>query len=148
MLFLDACQKKDFSISSSRNVKPRAQPPLQRQWKFFLCVLQLDQLQMGVLPSGGSLTTESFNLLNIGTKTNWSGDDSASAFRGTDIGNFGGANVTGADPFDEAAINGNTFEGSAGQALYWSRNSMIIPEPSGLAFAALGLLLVFGRRRR
>jgi len=49
MLFLGACQKKDFSISSSRNAKPRAQPPLQRQWKFFLCVLQL--LQMGVLPN-------------------------------------------------------------------------------------------------
>ena len=105
-------------------------------------------LEMGVLPSGGSLTTDSFNLLNIGTKTNWSGDDSASAFRGTNIGNFGGANVTGSNPFDEAAINGNTFEGSAGQALYWSQNSMIIPEPSGLAFAALGLLLVFGRRSR
>lgn len=105
-------------------------------------------LDIGVLPTGGSLTTESFSLLNVGTKTNWSGDDSASAFRGTDIGNFGGANTTVGNPFAEAAMNGNPFEGSAGQALYWSQNSMIIPEPSGLAFAALGLLLIFGRRRR
>ena len=105
-------------------------------------------LDFGVLPSGGSLSTDSFALLNVGAKTNWSGDDSASAFRGTNIGNFGGANVTNPDPFDEAAINGNTFEGTAGQALYWSQNSMIIPEPSGLAFTALGLLLIYGRRRR
>ncbi|MGI9239795.1 MAG: hypothetical protein ACR2RV_03280, partial [Verrucomicrobiales bacterium] len=106
------------------------------------------RLQIGVLPNGGSLMTDSFDLLNVGTKTNWSGDDSASAFRGTNIANFGGANVTGGDPFAEAAINGNTFEGDAGQALYWSQNSMIIPEPSGLAFLGLGLLLIFGSRRR
>jgi len=105
-------------------------------------------LEIGVLPTGGSLSMDSFSLLNIGTKNNWSGDDSASAFRGTDIGNFGGASVGTGDPFEEAQINGNTFEGSAGQALYWSRNSMIIPEPSGLAFLGLGLLLLFGNRRR
>jgi hypothetical protein len=108
-------------------------------------------LQIGVLPTGGSLTLDSFDLIGRGTRSNWSGDDSATAFRGNPpnvVGNLGGANIVGGNPFSEAAMNSNPFEGTQGQGLYWSLNGTIIPEPSGAVLGLLGMLGLLARRRR
>lgn len=104
-------------------------------------------LRLAVKPDGGSVTLDSFSITGVGGKTNWSGDDSASALRGGNIGNFGGGNTVGGDPFNETLINNNPFEGTAGQALYWSERATVIPEPASLALVALGGLLVNRRRR-
>ena len=110
-------------------------------------------LQMGVLPTGGLLSTESYALTGVGTKSNWDGDNSASAFRGTDIANFGGsiistdANTT--NPFHENNINANPFEGTQGQALYWTQdNALIVPEASGGLLTLSGVATLLLRRRR
>ncbi len=105
-------------------------------------------LEIGVQPSGGGVTRDLFSLANIGTRTNWSGDDSASAFRGGDIGNFGGATNGGGNPFSEAVINGNTFEGGQGQALYWSLNATIVPEPAATLLVVGAAAAASLRRRR
>ena len=110
-------------------------------------------LEIGVLPPGVSLATESYALSGVGTKTNWDGDNSASAFRGTNIANFGGSiistdgNTT--DPFHENNINANPFEGAQGQALYWTQESpALIPEASGTLLGLLGSFGLLIRRRR
>jgi len=104
-------------------------------------------LDLGVLPTGGSVTTDSFSLTGVGGKTNWSGDDGATALK-TVGSNGGGTNTVGGNAFSEALINGNPFEGTAGQGLYWSANANIIPEPSTLFLAALGMLGLLGCARR
>ncbi|MDA7882324.1 hypothetical protein N9A94_08480 [Akkermansiaceae bacterium] len=113
----------------------------------------LPNLEIGVLPTGGSLATESYALSGVGTKTNWDGDNSASAFRGANIANFGGSiistdgNTT--DPFHENNINANPFEGAQGQALYWTQESpALIPEASGTLLGLLGSFGLLIRRRR
>ena len=110
-------------------------------------------LTIGVLPTGGSLATESYAIAGVGSRTNWSGDDSASAFRGGNISNFGGAiisnNANTTNPFHENNINANPFEGTQGQALYWTQNSPeIVPEPSASMLGLLGSLALLVRRRR
>jgi len=110
-------------------------------------------LTIGVLPTGGILSTESYSLGGVGVKTNWDGDNSASAFRGTNVGNLGAAiistdgNTT--NPFHENNINANPFEGTQGQALYWTlENAEIIPEPSSSLLGLLGSLALLASRRR
>lgn len=110
-------------------------------------------LTIAVQPAGGSLAVESYSLSGVGTKTNWDGDNSASAFRGTNIGNFGGSIIntdanTG-NPFHENNLNANPFEGTQGQALYWTQeNPTLIPEPSGVMMGIFGSFCLLGRRRR
>jgi VCBS repeat-containing protein len=77
-------------------------------------------LDIAVITPGGGSVSDNFALTGVGSRTNWTGDDSASALRAGNITNFGGANTVAANPFSEAEINGNPFEGTAGQALYWS----------------------------
>lgn len=111
-------------------------------------------LEIAVLPSGGSLSLESYSVAGVGVKTNWHGDNSASAFRGTNIGNFGGSiistdpNTT--NPFHENNINAKPFAGTQGQALYWDLpgSAIVIPEPSGITLLLLGSSVAFARRRR
>lgn len=109
-------------------------------------------IQLGILPTGGSLSTESYTISGVGTRTNWSGDDSVTALRGANangaIANFGGANTAGGDTWSEALINANGFNGTAGQALYWSANGTIVPEPSGSLLAVLAVAGFVMRRRR
>lgn len=110
-------------------------------------------LQIAVLPTGGSLSVESYALSGVGIRTNWDGDNSASAFRGTDIGNFGGTIISTdtntSNPFHENNINANPFEGAQGQALYWTvENPTLIPEPSASLLGLLGAISLLARRRR
>ena len=110
-------------------------------------------LEIGILPELGSLTLDSFTLSGVGGKTNWDGDNSASAFRGNPpnvLGNFGGASQGAAtDPWSEVSMNGNPFEGIQGQALYWTLdNAEIVPEPSATLLVLLGGLAIGVRRSR
>lgn len=115
-------------------------------------------LEIGISDNGVAAAnyTESFTLLNRGTRVNWSGNDSVTALRAGNISDIGGANTDNADPFFEDGnvgngfgINGNPFEGTVGQALYWSLNgSIIVPEPT-TAIGLLGIMLgAFLRRSR
>jgi hypothetical protein len=112
-------------------------------------------LEIGVLPTGGSLTKDVYSVTGVGVKTNWHGDNSASAFRGTNVGNLGGTvistNANTTNPFHENNINGNPFEGTQGQALYWDlpdAEIVAIPEPAGSTLLLLGASVAFMRRRR
>ena len=110
-------------------------------------------LTIGVLPDGGVLATESYAISNPNGNTNWSGDDSASAFRANNIANFGGSIISSngntASPFHENNINANPFEGTQGQALYWTQeNPALVPEPSATFLGLLGSLALMIRRRR
>jgi len=112
-------------------------------------------LEIGVLPTGGTLTKDVYSVNGVGGKTNWHGDNSATAFRGTNVGNLGGTvistNANTTDPFHENNINGNPFEGTQGQALYWDlpgAEIVAIPEPTGNALLLLGASVGFMRRRR
>lgn len=93
-------------------------------------------LDIGVKAGADPIATESYAISGVGGKTNWSGDDSATAFRGNppnNVGNLGGAliNTDGntAYPFHEDNINANPFEGTQGQALYWTQSSAVIRPP-------------------
>lgn len=110
-------------------------------------------LEIGILPTDGGLSLESFSVSGVGTRTNWHGDNSATAFRGTDVGNLGGT-VISSDPnttypFHENNINARPFAGTQGQALYWDLPGAVIavPEPSGTALLLLGTSVAFVRRR-
>lgn len=46
-------------------------------------------LEIGVLPANGIIALENYSLSGVGIKTNWHGDNSATAFRGGNMGNFG-----------------------------------------------------------
>ncbi|MDB4438186.1 PEP-CTERM sorting domain-containing protein [bacterium] len=110
-------------------------------------------LQIGVLPASGTLALESYVTEGVGAKTNWHGDNSATAFRGGNVGNLGGTIISTSspmtNPFHEVNINANTFEGVQGQALYWDQSdATLIPEPSSTALFALGSLALLSRRRR
>lgn len=110
-------------------------------------------LNLAVLPTGGILTQDSFSPVGVGAKTNWHGDNSASAFRGTNVGNLGGtiisSNGNTTNPFHENNINANPFEGTQGQALYWDQpGAAIVPEPSGSSLLLLGASVALVRRRR
>src|SRR5690606_33874823 len=77
-------------------------------------------LQLVVEPVGKAPVVDNFSITGVGGKTNWNGDNSATALRAGNVGNFGGQNTVSGNPFSEAATNTNPFEGTAGQALYWS----------------------------
>ena len=80
-------------------------------------------LELAVDPSGSAPTVDNFAITGVGGKTNWSGNDTASAFRGVDLFDFGAGNNAGGNPFDEDTMNTNGFEGAQGQALYWSAHA-------------------------
>jgi hypothetical protein len=51
-------------------------------------------LEIGVLPANGIIALENYSLSGVGIKTNWHGDNSATAFRGGNMGNFGGTVIS------------------------------------------------------
>lgn len=110
-------------------------------------------LEIAVLPTGGALSQESYTITGVGAKDNWHGDNSATAFRGGNVGNLGGTiistNANTANPFHETNINANPFEGTQGQALYWNLpDSAIVPEPSSAILLTLGSMGLLARRRK
>ncbi len=110
-------------------------------------------LEIGVLPANGTISLESYSVSGVGVKTNWHGDNSATAFRGGNVGNLGGTVISTtpslADPFHETNINANPFEGVQGQALYWDQpDPALIPEPSTTLLTILASFGLLARRRK
>ena len=98
-----------------------------------------------VKPSGGSITQDDFALSNTTGRTDWSGNNTVTALIAPT--NMGGG-TTADTVFQETAVNGDPFNGVKGQALLWEGLGTVVPEPSTLCLAALGLLGLRRRRRR
>ena len=94
----------------------------------------------------GPSQTDTFNLINWGTRENWSGNDTLSV--GVDAPSVGGLNNSGGNVLNEGAAQG--LAGSVSRALYWNDLGTVMPEPSSYALLGLACLLgvAFHRRSR
>jgi hypothetical protein len=100
---------------------------------------------IGILPEGGSLFQESYTFSNVGGRTNWSGNDTITAFAGP--ANAGGGNTVGGNAFQEGLSIMNGLSGTTSGAYLWNAQGTLIPEPSTSGVLGLAGLLLMARRR-
>ncbi len=75
-------------------------------------------LKLAVRRQGVSTHVDSYALTGVGSKTNWSGNDTVTNLVGD--GSVGAGNDVGGNTFNEVDIRANDFAGTQGQGLLWN----------------------------
>jgi len=95
-----------------------------------------NSLKLAVRQQGASTHVDSYALAGVGTKTNWSGNDTVTNLVGD--GSIGAGNNVGGNAFDEGPVRANDFAGAKGQGLLWNTTGRILGEVA-LGWSAKGI---------
>jgi hypothetical protein len=93
-------------------------------------------LKLAIRKSGINTHVDSYVLTGVGTKTNWSGDDTVTNLNGDS--SIGGGNSNSSNAFYDISIRDNDFAGSQGQGLLWNTSARILGQVA-LGWSAEGI---------